>query len=171
MNIEYRFNFSEEHLLTARLRRRQLISWLHRFDWFKRILVIPAALLLGFCIMRGLVVPSAILAWALAGMLMSWPLNAWDTWLIRRRFRKSPYYGDEIVFAITENGTHAVGRNSEVRIGWASFTKARRFRDGTILFQGPNVYNWLPDKALVDQSAISAFLDLISKHIKDYRTV
>lgn len=98
-------------------------------------------------------------------LLLGWP----NAWLTRRNFSKSPFFNDEIDFSVSESGTHVVSRDSEVRLGWSNYTGARRFKDGLLLFQGPRVFNWLPDTAAADASSIAAVQELARAHIRDYR--
>lgn len=125
-------------------------------------------MLLGLSIWKGLVVPSGVFGGILGMTLLGWPI---DAWIARRRFRKSPFHNDEIVFALSEDGTHAVGLNSEVRAGWAVFTKARRFKDGMLLFKGPGVFSWLPDSAIDTPSNISIVQELVRKQVRNYHDV
>ena len=93
-----------------------------------------------------------------------------DYWLIRRRFRKSPYRNENMVSILTAEGLHAVSPQSDSRLAWSVFTKARSFSDGVLLFQGPGVFNWLPDTALSDGSRTEVD-SLIRARVKDYRIV
>jgi hypothetical protein len=115
---------------------------------------------------------------------ISWPLGLFfaalvllmfnghllDFWMVKRRFRKSPYWKDSIISKLTAEGLHTVGRNTESKLGWAVITKACSFGDGLLLFQGPGVFNWLPDDALVDGNRAEVE-DLVQSHVKDHRIV
>ena len=72
---------------------------------------------------------------------------------------------------LSDGGSHAIGLNSEVRIGWDRFTKARRVHDGLLLYQGPGVFNWLPDSAAVDAAVPMLARKLASERVQDYREV
>jgi len=93
-----------------------------------------------------------------------------DFWLIKRRFRKSPYWKDSINSKLTAEGLHIVGQNSDSKLGWAVITKVCSFRDGVLLFQGPGVFNWLPDDALSDGTRAEVEA-LVQAHVKDHRIV
>jgi hypothetical protein len=168
MQIEYRFRFSEDHLLTSFLRYRQQLWWRRPFLTFKWFLAVPFGVGLAFAVYKGVPELSAIFGAILGLMFLGWPI---DSWILRRRFRKSPFHDDEIAFTLSEDGSYVVGRNSEVRIGWPTFTKARRYKDGLLLFQGPGVFNWLPDAAAVDAGTVGGATDLVRHHVNDYRDV
>jgi hypothetical protein len=168
MQAEYRFRFSEDHLLTSFLRYQKQIWWRLPFLGLKWILAIVFGLSFIIFAYKGYLDLAAIFGTILGTLLLSGLIGAWT---IRRRFRKSPFHNDEIVFSISESGSHVVGRDSEVSIGWASFTKARRFDDGLLLFQGPDAFSWLPDTAAINQTAIGNVQQLARKHIQDYRDV
>lgn len=163
--IQYRFQFSEDHLLTAFLRCQQQARWWRPLFWIRLGLGAVVGLFVVFLLGRGRFVPAAIFGSIAAALCFFGRLNAW---LLRRRFRRSPYHDDPITFSLSEGGAHAVGRDSDIRIGWATFTRARRFEDGLLLFQGPGVCNWLPDSA-ADAATVTAAQALVRAHIRDYR--
>lgn len=163
--IQYRFQFSEDHLLAALLRSQQQAWWWRPLLWIRWGLVAVLGLFVVFLLGRGRFNPAAVFASIVATLFLFGPLNAW---LVRRRFRRSPFYNEPITFALSDGGAHAVGRDSDTRIGWATFTRARRFEDGLLLFQGPGVCNWLPDSA-ADAATVAAAQALVRAHIRDYR--
>jgi hypothetical protein len=168
MSVEYRFRFSEDHLLTSILRYRQQVWWRRPFYGLKWVLAVLLGVLVAICVANGLPIPAGIFGGFLGILLIGWPI---DSWIARRRFRKSPYHNDELTFYLSKDGVHIVGRDHEVRIGWSTYTKARRFKDGLLLFQGPQMFNWLPDTAAVDPTGVAMANDLVHSHIGDYRDV
>jgi|GEM_PF-829262 len=161
MQISYRFQFSQAHVLTGFLRNLQQVWWV-RFKWPLALLF---ALALAVCVYEGLPVLAVVFAVGIA-LLLSAPAIAR---LALHRFRKSPFYNDEIDFSLSESGSHARGRHSEVRHGWEAYTKARRFKDGLLLCHGPDAFHWLPDAAAADPAAIAAAQQLARARIRDYR--
>jgi len=93
-----------------------------------------------------------------------------DFWRMKRRFRKSPFRNDEAAITLTPDGLHTVSPKSESRQTWAVFTRARRFSDGFILFQGPGLFNWLPDAALTDGTPHEVDA-MVRDNVKDYKVV
>ena len=93
-----------------------------------------------------------------------------DYCIIRRRFRKSPYRGEYFTVILSADGYHSTGVKSDVRLTWDAFTKACRFNNGFLIFQGPGGYNWLPVSAIVKGSALE-LEDLVRDHIKNYTIV
>src|SRR5262245_24525218 len=102
MGIEYRFRFSEDHLLTSLLRYRQQVWWRRPFHVLKWVLAVPIGGLLILCAVNGQVVLSGVFGAVLGALLLGWPI---DAWIIRKRFRKSPFHDDEIVFRLSDEGT------------------------------------------------------------------
>lgn len=170
MHAQYRFRFSEDHLITSFIRFRQQARWRRVFLAVKWVVGVLLALLFAFAVYTGAQVPAAIFG-GLLGAVLGASLLGWriDAWLIRKRFRKSPFHDDEITFSMSEAGAHVVGKDSEVHIGWSRFTRARRFPDGLLLFQGPGVFNWLPDAAAVSLAAVGEAENLVRTHVRDYR--
>ncbi|KQZ44077.1 YcxB family protein [Duganella sp. Root1480D1] len=165
MQSSFNFCFSEDHLITSLLRYRQQVWWRRPFIGLKWLLALLFSAFLAFVIWRGYGTLAGITGGILGMLLAGWPI---DKWVSRRRFRKSPFHNDDIALSMSDNGVHIVGRDSEVKIGWATFTKARRFKDGLLLFQGPAYFNWLPDSAAVDAATVTSAQELARSHIKDY---
>lgn len=162
---QYRFTFSEEFLLTANLRYRQQIPWCNLFYKARRFLAfIFLALSVFFAVIAKfrLLVPFVIIA----GLLFFG--QQIDAWFLRSQFRKSPYYNDEVTLTFSDEGLYTTGCVSETRIGWKLFTKARRFPDGLLIFQGSQMFNWLPHTVAVDALALAEVEQLIRSHVKDF---
>ncbi|NHZ43899.1 YcxB family protein [Massilia aquatica] len=166
MDSQYRFCFSEDHLIASFVRYRRQLWWRRPFIGLKWFLAAALLALLGLTLFLGSVALCAIVGGIMGALLLGWPI---DAWFIRRNLRSSPFHNDDIAFTISESGAHIVGRDSEARIGWASFSKARRFADGLLLFQGPGFVNWLPDSAATDKAAIANAQELARSKIQDYR--
>ena len=165
---QYRFTFSEEYLIEANLRFRRQLPWRRPFYGLKGVLAFILLALGAFVAVAAkwwLLVPFGAFAGAL---FLGWPI---DAWLLRRRFRKSPYYNDEIALAISDEGIHGSGRSSETRLNWSIITKARRFSDRLLLFQGPQVFHWLPNAAAVDPTDVADLERLVRARVQDIRDV
>lgn len=130
--------------MTAVRRRRQPFwqsGWFQGFVWVAVI---------GLCLLflNEANLGKTVLYWVAGGLVGMYCLGApLDEWWVRRRFRASPYHNDDIEFTLSADGAHAKGRDSELTLGWSAFTAARICKDGLLLFQGPNVCNWLPNTA------------------------
>ena len=168
MQAEYRFQLSEEHVLTALLRYRQQVWWRRPFIGRKWLLAVPIGVLIVLSAVKGLVIAAGVFGSIGGALLLGWPI---DRWIIRKRFRKSPFHNDLTHVSVSEAGVHVVGRDRDSRTGWPSFTKGRRFKDGLLLFHGPQVFHWLPDSAVSDVAGILASQELARIRIEDYRDV
>jgi hypothetical protein len=71
---------------------------------------------------------------------------------------------------LSDDGVSSSSKRSEGRLDWSGFSKARRFADGLLLFQGPHVFHWFPDSACT-HPAQSDVGDLVRRHVSDYRDV
>ncbi len=165
---QYRFTFSEEFLIEANLRYRRQLPWRRPFYGIKGVLAFILLALGVFVAVAAkwwLLVPFAAFAGAL---FLGWPI---DAWFLRRRFRKSPYHNDEISLTISDEGIHGAGRSSETRLNWSLITKARRFSDGLLLFQGPQVFHWLPNSAAADPDDVADLERLVRARVQDVRDV
>jgi len=98
---------------------------------------------------------SAAQGWA--GMAIFWAIlivvllmsHQVDYWLMRRRFRRSPYRGETVRLSVEPEGVHSVAGTHDARFQWSAYTRAIGLPDGIMLYQGPSVFQWLPDASLV----------------------
>jgi hypothetical protein len=166
MLAQYRFAFTDEFRMTANRRHQSLQPW-RRIPPEKSGIVSLIFLALGvvsalsgdsmlFIFFAG--VAAIVLVMGLLGMSRA-----------RRRMQSSPYRNDQVVFSVSEQGVYVVGRHSEMRLAWPLLTKAVRFDDGWLLFQGPYVVNWLPDSAATAADTVAVATRLIKEHVRDYR--
>ena len=168
MPIKYHLRFSDDHYLSSQARyRQQLESRIpHKLlKWIVASLVLAA---LFFLLINGVMVGFVVLLAALVILRFSPKL---ETIYVRTRFAKSPYRNSDVVFTLSDSGVHVVGEYEESRLGWQLFTKARRFNDGLLLFQGPRMFSWLPDSAAAESDAISKACGLVQRRISDYRVI
>jgi hypothetical protein len=76
-----------------------------------------------------------------------------DRHLLRWRFRKSPYWNRRIRVELVEDGVRTSSELGDSTVLWPAFTRVVGLRHGFLLYQGPQVFNWLPLSAF--QSAPS----------------
>lgn len=93
-----------------------------------------------------------------------------DRWLVRRHVRKLPHCGDTLTITLSEQGLHSTAARAEGHLQWSCFTKARRFPDGLMLFQGPRIYHWLPDRS-ADPDGPQTAEELARAQLADFRVV
>jgi hypothetical protein len=144
---EYRVSYNEEYVLSSveRYRRQR-----HVYPWFIAVKVVCAlglAMLIAIIIYGALASPGksgppVLIAFVLAIfllLLIQGPRI--DYFFLKRRLRKSPFYGDELT------------PRSQTTLRWSAFTRARRFPSGFLLFTGPTVFHWWPDSARTQGTA------------------
>ncbi len=160
----FQYTFDESFLIETFRRYRQSRS-LARFTKTLKIL-------LGVCLLV-LIIVSTLLMFYIAAIVLALFFTMLllavriDDWLLTRRFRKSPYYGDCIQIDLSADGMFSEGTKSSGKVTWTVFTKARRFADGFLLFQGPQVLNWLPIKSITAGTPKQVD-ELIRANIADY---
>jgi len=164
MKAVYRFRFTADVLVEG-LRRWRAMNSSMPMVWLYRMLIVA------FCIsLCGITFNSRYPWLSLAvcfggGYLI---LKPWfDEWQTRSNFRQSPYRDENVVVALTDEGFNTTGDVSRTGLTWQAFTKAVRFRDGFLLLQGPNVFNWLPDHALTE-GKVEEIEQLLLKHVPSY---
>lgn len=86
-------------------------------------------------------------------------------YVIKRNLRKSPHANEENIIYFSEDGFHSKSDNADTKLKWSTFTKFKRFDDGFLLFQGPKVFNWLPDTSLSDPTQLSVMETLLKKYV------
>ena len=168
MTCQYRYTFTDDYLVAATLRYRQQLPWSRPFYAFKGLLsfiFLVLGAIVAYAAEPWLLIPFGAVAGAL---FLGWPI---DSWILKRRFRESPYRNDEIMLTLSEEGIQGAGKTSETRYGWPVITKARFYPDGLLIFQGPHLFHWLPDSAAVDSSTRSEAMRLIRAHVSDVREV
>ena len=175
MVVEYRIRADEDFYVTAYARyRRQL--WWYRWLWRARVLVWIALVALIYL----------ALTYSSKGARADWPPVGLFLFLFlgaalifsaslcgavsRRRIRKIPTLNDDWVMRLSDDGVSSSSKRSEGRLDWSGFSRARRFADGLLLFQGPHVFHWFPDSACT-HPAQSDVGDLVRRHVSDYRDV
>ena len=164
---QYRFVFDEAFLTQAVRRHRQLQRIRRGFSWFIAI----------FSIILGILVILLLLqkqwghgAFYLAVIVFTYGYLWSNAWRLKRWLRKSPHLNDSLVITLTSDGVRIVGSKIDSTLKWSAFTQARVFCDGVLLYQGPGVFNWLPEVALSD-GTLTEVESLIQANVEDYRFV
>lgn len=165
--IQYHFLFDEDFLVAAFRQYRKQRPSRHLLVTIKGIGLLLTVGVAALCINHG--------KWEAALIFTAFALlilvgSRIDDWLIRRRFRKSPYQNEDMMITLSEKGFHAIGSKSNSALDWSAFTKARYFSNGVLLFQGPGVFNWLPDMALTGSSPEST-RELVASHVDDCKSI
>ena len=169
-----KIHFDADYLITAlRKHDRQSHNYL-RPILQKAFMAIIFLVTLGLCAMliekqspRDL-----ILVVILASVLACLPLRMrYLEWVTRRNFAKSPRANQDYLFEIDEDGFRATSHDEDAHLHWPVFTKVVEFADGYLIYQGPQVFNWIPLTSLEDPSQAAALGDLLRKHIDDQRTI
>ena len=93
-------------------------------------------------------------------------------WSLRARVRnvsKSPFWNQSYRIELSQEGLRVSCPITESRSSWSSFTSARQFEDGVVLFQG-QLMHWLPFDTLIAGS-VEETEELIRSKVADYKLV
>jgi hypothetical protein len=164
--VVYKIQFTEEFLVEATRRYRDQLWWRAPFIGFKWLLALALVGLFTICVVAEIYWVAFIFSVIIGSLTPGWPI---DRALIRHQFRKSPYCGSDVTIQMDNDGFRASQDQGNVDLRWNAFTKARRLKNGILLFQGPHVYNWLPDNALEDIGALEEAEKLIRANVPDFK--
>lgn len=172
---EYCVSYNEEYILSSieRYRRQRQV-----YPWFIAVKIVCA---LGLALLIGIIVYGAI-----ASPGKSWPLvlialvlgvfllllvqgPRIDYFFLKRRLRKSPFYGDELKILISQEGVAVNTPRSQTSLKWSAFTRARRLASGFLLFTEPTVFHWWPDSALA-QGTLAEVTTLLRQNVAAYES-
>ncbi len=90
---------------------------------------------------------------------------------LRKSFQQSPFRDELLRIELRDDGFHAKGDISTVDLHWSAFTKVVHFEDGFLLFQGPQVANWIPVRYLEDAAALADLEALLDANIAEHKVV
>lgn len=94
-----------------------------------------------------------------------------DYWLARRSFTKSPYRDEDVLIEFTDAGVHTCSPTQDTKLQWYAFTKVAHFRDGFLLFQGPNCFTWIPFSSLGSPLQAAELSALLRSKITEQKIV
>jgi hypothetical protein len=161
---QYRFKFTDSFRMEAtRKYQRARGGVLPEHSGMIGLIILAMGVLGGALDQFWFMVPCVIVAGL--SLLMWWMRGP----SMRRKFRSSPYRNDDVMVLLSDTGVQITGLQSEMRLSWPLVTKAIRFADGLLLFQGPNVFNWLPDYAATTPQGIPEAIRLVMKHVRNFR--
>ncbi len=153
---QYRVSFDESYMIAglSRYRRQRKV-----FPWFIAVKVVCTLCLSALlAIIVGAVVTqtgsnatpllwiSVVLATFIVLLLLGPRL---DYFFIKRRLKKSPFYGGEMKIAVRDAGVSIDTQQSQTSMAWSAFTAAKRVTGGFLLHSDPSQFYWLPDEALM----------------------
>jgi hypothetical protein len=152
---EYRVSYDEDYVLSSveRYRRQRQV-----YPWFVAVKVICALglaalisiIIYGALSTTGKSAPLILIALVLVVFLLLLVQGPRiDYFFLKRRLRKSPFYGDELNIRVSSEGVAVNAPKSEMSLKWSAFTRARRFASGFLLFTEPTSFLWWPDSALM----------------------
>ncbi len=88
-----------------------------------------------------------------------------------KNVRKSPFYNNVIKIVFSDIGLIGKQETADVVLKWPVFTNAIEFTDGILLFQGPNIFNWIPKTALENQDDYGRLLAFVKSKIAKYKVL
>ena len=89
--------------------------------------------------------------------------------VVRRQFSKRSDQDIEIAFEASDEGMTWKTDQSNSCFRWTLVSKARRYKDGYLIFSTPVIFHWIPNHSLASQIEIEALSKLFQMHVQDYR--
>jgi hypothetical protein len=171
---EYRVFYNEDYVLSSieRYRRQK-----HVYPWFIAVKIVCA---LGLSALLAIIVYAvttsmgssgpllgiAVVIVAFLFLLLQGPRI--DYIFLKRRLRRSPFYGDEMHILVSAAGVSLNTPRSQTTSKWSAFTKVRRLSSGFLVFTDPTTFHWWPDSAL-STGAITEVEHLLRANIAAYQ--
>ena len=163
--ITFEFAFTDAYLIEALRRHRQGKKWGVLFVALKVLLGLCVAGLAILCLKLNTYWPEVVFAFVLFVLIFARRI---DEWLACRRLRKSPYLGQQHQMEFSVEGIKTATPVATSQATWAIFTGGKRVRDGFLLKQGSQMFNWLPDSSLTTGTVEEAGT-LFQTHVAGYQ--
>jgi len=87
------------------------------------------------------------------------------------KIRKSPFWNEVSVIWISDEGLKSNCNKGNADFKWQAFTRVLRFPDGFLLYQGPCVFFWLPDSALIEGFKAHDAESILREHLVDFKAI
>lgn len=162
MKIEYRIHANNDFYTEAFKRYRASKRFRHLFSLVKVVGFLFFVFAAWVTISQNEYIYALITVLAALVILFSRQI---DYFVLMRNLRKSPHLNEELLCRFDEDGLQIHSDKIDMRATWDIFTEAKRMDDGFLLFQGPKLFNWLPDGALVDRGDLKDMRLLLRKKI------
>ena len=94
-----------------------------------------------------------------------------DCWRVRRSAGKSPHCDEHCTIELTDAGLHSRSSKAETKLQWSAFTKVVHFTDGFMLFQGPQLFHWIPLSSLNAPSEAVELETLLRSKVQEHRII
>lgn len=151
--------------------RKSLIGKLFTSNYYVFICYLICGICLAYLIHKGIYESALIVFIAILGLYL---VDKFSPILIKnileKQFKKSIYHNEFIRIVLYEDGITFTNKKVNARLSWDAFTKASRFDDGFMIFQGQNLYHYLPTSKLV-QGTEEQVEKLINSKIKNYKKI
>lgn len=122
-----------------------------------------------YAILQDYVTASIAIAVLLAILALLPLMSRWNLRASVCNFTKSPFWNQKYRIELSQEGQMFSCPMTESRSSWSSFTSARQFEDGIVLFQG-QLMHWLPFDTLI-AGTVEETEKLIRSKVADYKLV
>jgi len=92
-----------------------------------------------------------------------------DERIMIRRMRKSTGYGLNYHIEISDSGYSAWSEQTSATLSWGMFTSALQVMDGILLYEGRDIFHWLPLNCLIQGTAEDS-IAIIKGSVGEYKT-
>ncbi|MEO1614513.1 MAG: YcxB family protein [Planctomycetota bacterium] len=88
-----------------------------------------------------------------------------EEFFVVRNFRKSPHCGQASVLAFSDEGFRAESEIEQSSCTWSAFSEARVLDGGVLLYRGPKMVNWVPDRTHESSDGPARLRELVAAKI------
>ena len=168
MSVQYRIQAGDEFYATAFQRHFQQHASYRSISTIRIVGIIVLLLCAAATALQGHWKPALASLGAVSLVILSRPL---DRFIRHWKIRRSPFWNEVFKMELSEQGFKSSSPKANVELTWEAFTKAIRFSDGVLLYQGPNAFYWLPNTSLLEGDTIGQAEWLICQHVAVMRTI
>ncbi len=163
---KYTFTVDELLMATALARKESARASFRR--WYR-----PAGVLLlaGGLFLFNSKDPGPALLLIASGAFYAGFLNPLTKFFIRRHFAKRPDRDIELSYEGSDEGLTWITPHSRSTVGWLLIAKARKHKNGILLFANDAIFHWLPNHSLEREADLQVLSELIRRHVTDYKEV
>lgn len=170
MSITVRYTWTAEEVVRAyKANQKVRFSWYHRlglyFLFFMSITALAANLWIG-APFSGPTIFFLALVFALSFVIWGTP------WWIKHQHRARPEANQAVRYHIEADKIQALvpGLSTSV-LHWEAFSEVVRVPDGYLLYQGKQLFQWLPSHGFASAEELFALGEMAREHASRYREV
>ena len=91
--------------------------------------------------------------------------------ILRRQFKRRPDKNAEIVWTLRNDDLHMKSSDTDGQTNWSQIARARKARNGFLLYPNEAVFHWLPCHAFSNEIQREAAETLLREKVKDFKDI